>query len=56
MTQKQNEPDCANCHMGWANQDGDGKIESCYEQCKFSSIVDRHLIEYADAWKELAGL
>jgi len=54
MTQRHTEPNCFNCQMGWANQDTDGNIESCYEQCKFSIIVDRHLAEYADVWQELA--
>ena len=56
MTQKEAEPNCSDCHIGWANQGADGKIESCYDQCKFNAILDRHLIEYANAWKELARL
>jgi len=41
--------------MGWVNQDADGKITSCYEECRFDAIVDRHLIEFAGVWKELAN-
>jgi len=55
MNQKQAEPDCTYCHMGWLNQDANGKITSCYEQCRFSAIVDHHLVEYADVWRELAN-
>ena len=57
MIQKQDHP-CDSCCMGWANQDADGKIDSCKQTCNkiFSRIVDRHLVEYKDVWEHLAKL
>lgn len=49
---------CDLCHMGWANQDGNGVIDSCRQTCGeiFDWIVERDLIRYEGAWKQLAKM
>ena len=49
---------CDFCYMGWANQDADGKIDSCKQTCNkiFYGIVEKHLVEYKDVWEELAKI
>ena len=57
MTQKQDHP-CDLCHMGWANQDENGAIDSCWQTCNNISdwILEETLVKYKGVWEQLARM